>query len=129
VLVQHERSVGTVAGSRVNDALGGDGRFLANPPVADGAYLRVVASRTDALGPVGLRTGGGVALAPGQAAARFWVRGRTFFRLVGRGTLLSVGVGAVAGDTLPQMLLRVGGPGTVRGYDPLRIAITTRLPR
>jgi len=116
VLVQRERSVATVAASRVNDALGGDGRFPANPPVVEGEYLRLAVSRADALGPVGLRAGGEVAFAPGLAAARFWARGRTFFRLAGRGTTLSGSVGAVAGEALPQLLLRVGGPATVRGH-------------
>lgn len=115
--VQAERSVATVATSRVNDALGGDGRFPANPPVADGEYLRLVLSRSDALGPVMLRMGSEAAFTGGLAAARFWARGRAFFRLAGRGAALSGTVGAVAGDPLPQLLLRVGGPATVRGYD------------
>ena len=117
MFVQAERSVATVATSRVNDALGGDGRFPANPPVADGEYLRLVVSRADALGPVTLRTGSDLAFGGGPAAVRFWARGRAFFRLAGRGTTVSGTVGTVAGERLPQLLLRVGGPATVRGHD------------
>ena len=54
--------------------------------------------------------------ARGLTGTRAWMSTRLGFAAgLGSGAL-SVKVGAMVGDTLPQLMFRVGGPETVRGY-------------
>lgn len=112
--VEQVTSVRRVARSAVNDFLGGSGLFPVNPPVHEGtlaggsARLRGVGKTrwsltTDVLGGGGRTTGrvyGDVRRAIGS----------------GLGLTLRLKAGA-ATEPLPQTLFRLGGPGTVRGFE------------
>jgi hypothetical protein len=99
----------------VNDLLGGSGRLAENPPVDQGPIV-----------------GGGVRLT-GNDSRRWTVggdvlggEGRTTGRLFGairqdvgdaRGLTLRVAAGVATAPTLAQAEFRLGGLGTVRGFD------------
>jgi hypothetical protein len=117
VFVERHRSIAAAAGSSVNDALGGDGVFPANPPVAEGVFLRVGAGRTDRAGPLELRTAADLLTGEGQAAVRATAVARFGSTVLGHPLLLGATGGGLLGDDLPQMRFRVGGPRTVRGSD------------
>jgi hypothetical protein len=114
--IERQRSVSAVASSAINDALGGDGLFRANPPIAEGDFLRLSADRRATLGPLRLRTGGDVLPGDGLSAARAWARSDVLFRALGRRVAVGTVAGTIVGDSVPQMTFRVGGPLTVRGY-------------
>jgi hypothetical protein len=113
--VEREQSVSRTARSAVNDFLGGSGRFPENPPADPGTFV-----------------GGGVRLT-GYGARRWTVgadvlggAGRTTGRLFGairqnvgdaRGLTLRASGGLATAPTLAQSEFRVGGLGTVRGFD------------
>ena len=110
-------SVDREAESWLNDALGGTGNFPPNPPVREGTFggasLRlnggVLGNRwmlaTDLLGGAGETTVRAYAL----WRPRFW-RGPQRPAFVLRG-------GITTSDPLPQQAFRLGGGGTVRGFD------------
>lgn len=116
VFLERHRSMTTVAGSGVNDALGGDGVLPPNPPVADGTYLRLGASRRDRLGTVELKEGGDLLVGDGRAGARFWGTASVPWVMFGRRAALNLSAGGSAGEALPQIAFRVGGPRSIRGY-------------
>jgi hypothetical protein len=113
--VEREESVARTARSAVNDLLGGSGRLPENPPVDEGTFV-----------------GGGVRLT-GNGSRRWTVggdvlggEGRTTGRLFGairqdvgdaRGLTLRVAAGVATAPTLAQAEFRLGGLGTVRGFD------------
>jgi hypothetical protein len=113
--VEREESVSRTARSAVNDFLGGSGRFPANPPVDEGTFV-----------------GGGVRLT-GYGSRRWTVGadvlgggGHTTGRLFGtirqdvgdaRGITLRASAGVATAPTLAQAEFRLGGLGTVRGFD------------
>jgi hypothetical protein len=117
VMVEKQASMVALARSSVNDALGGDGLFPWNPPVKGGFYLRAAATRSDRLGPLELRHSVDLLTGDGGTALRGWGSLRVASGALGYPVVLGVTGGAVVGDELPQMQLRVGGPRTVRGYD------------
>jgi hypothetical protein len=117
VMVEDEQSVRREARSWLNDALGGSGRFPANPGIAEGTYaglaLRVDYSdfrwrwhlAVDALGREGRATArgyGGVSRPVLRAGG--WVT-------------LTLRAGITTADPMPQQAFRVGGSGTIRGFD------------
>lgn len=116
VSLERHRSVATVAGSGVNDALGGTGVMPFNPPVAAGTYLRLGVSRRDRLGAVELRQGGDLLAGNGRAGARFWGTMAIPWAMLGRHAMLNLTAGGSAGEPLPQLAFRIGGPRSVRGY-------------
>lgn len=113
--VEQVTSVRRVARSAINDFLGGSGLFPVNPPVHEGtlaggsAQLRGVGKTrwnlsTDVLGGGGRTTGrvyGDVRRAIGS----------------GLGLTLRLKAGAATEPTMPQTLFRLGGLGTVRGFE------------
>jgi hypothetical protein len=117
VMVEDQQAVRREARSWLNDALGGSGRFPPNPPVAEGTYgglaLRLDYSNfrwrwhlaADALGR------------EGRATARTYAGvSRPLLRAGGWVTLTLRG-GITTADPLPQQAFRVGGSGTIRGFD------------
>jgi hypothetical protein len=116
-VIEQQSILAAVAGSGVNDALGGDGVFPINPPVAEGVYLRAAANRSDRVGPVELRESVDLLTGDAGTALRGWAAARVGTTALGFPVAFSASGGGVAGDDLPQMRLRVGGPRTVRGYD------------
>jgi hypothetical protein len=113
--VERQTSVARRARSAVNDFLGGDGVFPANPAVDEGTL------------------GGGSARLVHRGRFR-WAftadvldgRGRATGRLFGdlradvgggAGATLRVKAGVATRPTLRQSLFRLGGPATVRGFD------------
>ena len=113
--VEHQESVARAAKSGVNDFLGGSGEFPENPPVDEGTF-------------------GGAAVRVTGYGARHWMlgtdvlggEGRTTARLYGslrqdvgsaRGATLRVAGGIATSPTLAQTNYRLGGLGTVRGFD------------
>jgi hypothetical protein len=113
--VERQTSVGRQAESAVNDFLGGDGVFPPNPPVDEGTFaggsVRVAHAAglrwsltADALGGDGSTTGrlfGDLRASAGE----------------GRGATLRLKAGIGTSPTLPQMTFRLGGLGTVRGFE------------
>jgi hypothetical protein len=113
--VERETSVGREASSAVNDFLGGDGEFPPNAASDGGTYagalvrlVRIGAVRwnltADLLGSSEHTTGrvyGDVRLEAGSAA----------------GGTLRLKAGVATSPTLAQSLFRLGGQGTVRGFD------------
>ena len=115
--VRYERqtSVARAATSKVNDFLGGSGRFPPNALVDEGRF------------------GGGQVRLTGAGRLRWWVtadvlggEGTTTGRLYGearhsiggrRGLTLRAKAGVATTPTLQQAAFRLGGIGTVRGHD------------
>jgi hypothetical protein len=113
---ERHRSMVNATGSPVNDFFGGTGVFPPNPPIAQGDYVRGGAVRHLRYGPVDLRAGV-EALVGDSTAGRGWLDLRGRFRVAGRSGAISLRSAYAAGDTLPQLFFRAGGPATVRGYD------------
>lgn len=110
---ERHRSVTARAESGPHDFLFGDGLFPPNPAVREGWY-GIGSVALDARRPALRGTVGTDVLADGQiAVARVWASAS------GRWgpALLRVAAGAASRQDVPQMLLRAGGPATVRGYD------------
>jgi hypothetical protein len=113
--VERQTSVRRVARSAVNDFLGGTGLFPPNPPVDEGTFaggsarLRGVGATrwkltADVLGGEGQTTGrvyGDVSRAIGS----------------GLGITLRLKAGAATEPAMPQTLFRLGGLGSVRGFE------------
>ncbi|HEY7637879.1 MAG TPA: ShlB/FhaC/HecB family hemolysin secretion/activation protein [Gemmatimonadales bacterium] len=113
--VERQTNVGQEARSAVNDFLGGSGFFPPNPPVDEGTF------------------GGGWVRLSGVSATRWSLTadvlaggGRSTGRLFGdirrsigarRGISLRARAGVATAPTLPQSQFRLGGLGTVRGFD------------
>jgi len=113
--VERLTSVRRVARSAVNDFLGGTGLFPPNPPVDEGTFIggsarlrRVGATRwkltADVLGGDG-RTTGRVYGEVGRGIGS------------GLGMTLRLKAGAATEPAMPQTLFRLGGLGTVRGFE------------
>jgi hypothetical protein len=113
--VERERSLAAVATSGVNDFLGGDGIFPANPPVTEGTFggggARLAhtggtrwALNADVLG------GAGTTTVRGWAELRRDVGGQA-------GATLRAKAGIASNPLLPQSAFRLGGLNTVRGFD------------
>ncbi len=94
----------------------GTGVFQVNPPVAEGWFVQGSLARTDRLGTVTVGPGGDVLAGDQGTAGRLWVVVGVPFALPGVSGALTVRGGMVRGDSLPQMLFRLGGTQTVRGY-------------
>ena len=113
--VERQTSVARKAKSAVNDFLGGDGEFPANPAVNEGTF---------AGGMVRLAHTGRTRWA--ATADILGGEGRTTGRLFGelrarvggdRGATLRLKGGVATSSTLAQMAFRLGGLGTVRGFE------------
>ena len=112
VAVQREESM-----SRVNNNnIWGTDILLSNRPVDEGTYLRYGLSRDDRIGGVSIKTGVELITDMTRSAGRGWAGVEVPFTIARRTGRLVVRGGVTRGADLPQVLLRVGGPQTVRGY-------------
>ena len=115
VSATRHRSITSRSGSGLYDALGGDGLLGPNPAVVDSDWLG--AQLTHRLeGRVRGTIGVEALVASGTSGARGWLDVRVPFTVSGRTGRLSLLGGTTAGDPLPQLAFRLGGPHTVRGY-------------
>ncbi len=107
------RSVTARAGSGINDFFFGDGRFQPNPAAREGSYAVAGLVLDRAGGHTRWRLGADGLAGEALAGARVWTDLR---HRVGPVTFV-LGGGAVSRSDVPQLLLRAGGPRTVRGHD------------
>ncbi len=117
IYFEQQRSMITEASSGINDQLGGSGTFPFNTPVAEGDFVRAFATRRSFAGPVELAQGVEGLFGADVASTRIWGSARLPFTVLDRTGEWNFRVGGLAGDMVPQMLYRVGGPQTVRGFD------------
>lgn len=95
---------------------GGVPEVRPNPAVTEGDFLRLQVTRDARLGRSRLQLGAEGLLGEGVEGGRAWGSGEFPFRVFDRTGALSLRTGAAGGDVVPQLLYRVGGPETVRGY-------------
>jgi hypothetical protein len=114
---ERQRTMLTVASSGISDRFGGSGIFSPNTPVAEGDFVRAFATRKSLVGPAELRTGIEGLLGDTVSTGRAWGAVRLPFSLLRRTGELNLRAAGLVGDLVPQMLYRVGGPETVRGFD------------
>jgi len=116
--LQQEKSVSTIAGSGINDFLGGDGILAPNPPVVEGDYIRLRFRRGSRVAGVWFGQGaeGLAEIHGGGQAVRAWGDVQLPFQIAGRDIVLGARGGFVTGDSIEQFDFRVGGPKTVRGF-------------
>jgi len=115
--VEDQHSVGREAHSGVNDLFGGSGDLPPNPDIEEGVF-GLAAARLDGGGGLTRWRLGGDLLANGEhATARIhgWVR-QSLWR-GRRAATLALRSGVTTSDPLPQQAFRIGGLGTVRGFD------------
>lgn len=117
LLVEREASVRREARSWLNDAIGGTGDFPANAPVRGGTY-----------GGVQVRLDGGLLRSRWSLAAdllansarrtaRVYASYRRSLWRQGGVAMLQLHAGTATANPLPQQAFRIGGAGTVRGFD------------
>jgi hypothetical protein len=108
-------SIPRVARSAINDFLGGTGHFPPNPLVAQGTFAGGSA-RLHGVGTTGWNVTADLLGGRGPTTARLYGDVR---RGIGRGLGLTLRLkgGAATSPTLPQSLFRLGGLGTVRGFE------------
>ncbi len=116
VRAEHQSSTPAEAHSAINDFFGGTGDFPGNPPVLAGNFLGTTLKLSGQGGMGSWTVAGDFLGGEGEVAARVsgeW--GRSFGRANGLTLRARGGMGTA--PALPQTLFRVGGLGTVRGFD------------
>jgi hypothetical protein len=113
---ERQRSLARAAGSAVNDFLLGSGEFQDNPPIAEGDFVTGGLRRTFVVGRGELQFGAEGQVGSPGGRARGWASARLPFTVLDREAMIELKTGVSGGDDLPQLLFRVGGPATVRGY-------------
>lgn len=112
---EHHKSMETAATS-VIAGLWGSRILPENASVEEGWFLRGAISRTVRLGVVTLGPGAEALLGEGSSAVRAWGGAEVGFGLPWVNGVLRVHAGVMRGDSPPQMLFRLGGPQTIRGF-------------
>lgn len=115
VYLESQRSMPTEVSAPV-PSLFGNGTLPPNRSIAEGEYLRGSLMHIGFVGVAEFRKAAELLANREQAAARFWTSAAIPFRVVQRTGTLTLRAGVVAGDSLPQLEFRLGGPQTVRGY-------------
>jgi hypothetical protein len=113
--VERHRSATTESGSVIAD-LWGSGDFQLNPPVTEADFFHGRVMRVDRIGFVEWSNGIDVLAGDVAVGSRLWTALRLPFEVASRTGTLTLRAALARGDDLPQLLLRVGGPQTVRGY-------------
>ena len=109
---EDQRSVSTKSGSVFTDWFGGDGILPPNPAVRDGAY-GVAGVRLEHAGlALRWRVGADGLASEGLAGGRVWADLEQRLGLA----RVRLAAGDVSRADVPQLLLRAGGPRTVRGH-------------
>jgi hypothetical protein len=114
--IERETSVRREARSGINDLFGGDGNFTPNPPVVEGTFGSA-ALRFDGISGASRWTLASDILGnDDKATARFF--GQVRVPLGGRhAPTLTARAGITTSDPMLQQAFRLGGTGTVRGWD------------
>ena len=112
---ERQRSVAREAKSAVNDWLGGDGLFPANPPIAEGDYALASVRIAKLAGLRWMMTAEGMA-GEGDLGGRAYGEAR-YARGGARGLTLRMKAGIASPDAPPQLRFRLGGMHTVRGFE------------
>ncbi len=112
-----ERSVRREAESWINDAVGGTGRFPGNPPVREGAFVGGGLRLENAVGRTRWMLGADILAGDGTATARGFGSVRQPFWRGRMAPVITLRSGITTADPLPQQAFRIGGGGTVRGFD------------
>ena len=113
--IERLTSVRRVARSAVNDLLGGTGLFPPNPPVDEGTFAGGSA-RLRGVGTMLWKLTADVLGGDGPTTARLYGEvGRSIGS--GLGMTLRLKGGAATEPAMPQTLFRLGGIGTVRGFE------------
>ncbi len=113
--VERLTGVRRVARSAVNDFLGGTGRFPPNPPVEEGTFAGVSA-RLRGFGATRWSLTADMVGGDGPTTGRLYGDMRRSVG-AGLGLTLRLKAGAATEPTMPQTLFRLGGLGTVRGFE------------
>lgn len=113
--VEQLTSVRRVAKSAVNDLLGGTGVFPPNPPVDEGTFAGGSA-RLRGVGAVRWNLTADVLAGDDATTARLFGDARRSLGS-GLGISLRLKAGAATEPAMPQSLFRLGGLGTVRGFE------------
>jgi hypothetical protein len=115
--VEDHRSVRRAARSWLNDALGGTGRFPANPPIEGGTYASLAARLEYA--DLGWRwhLGADALGREGRATVRAYGGASRPLARAGGWMTIALRAGIASADPLPQQAFRVGGSGSVGGFD------------
>lgn len=111
---ERQRSVERRAHSAVNDFLGGTGDFPDNPPIDDGDYA-TFGLRLEGYGPLRWWLGGEGVGGNGIVSGRAMGQVQHGFGGV-RGATIRLKAG-YAQREMPQLVFRLGGMNTVRGFD------------
>ncbi|MFN8652621.1 MAG: hypothetical protein U0133_11995 [Gemmatimonadales bacterium] len=117
LFVDHETSVAREARSWLNDALGGTGRFPRNPAVREGTYGGGLLKLEGLQGRTRWSFSADVLANDARGTGRAWVYASHPLWGGRRAPTLAVRAGVATADPLPQQLFRLGGTGTVRGFD------------
>ncbi len=115
--VEKETSVRREARSWINDVLGGSGRLPPNRPIREGTYAGLSTVLEGGMFRAGWRLGADVLGNDAVIVGRLHGMLR---RTVGSGGLaprLTLRAGIATSADLPQQMFRIGGQGTVRGFD------------
>jgi hypothetical protein len=113
--IERQRSVSAVAQSELNDVLGGTGVFPSNPPVSEGTF-GATSVRLNRLGTTPWSLTADALGGAGQTTARLFGEVRRSIGS-GLGITLQLKAGAATEPTPPQILFRLGGVNTVRGFE------------
>lgn len=114
---ERHRSMDAVAGSGVNDFLGGSGILPPNPGVAEGDFLRASVRPSRRFGWTAVWGGVEGLVSDSLFGLRGWVGAQLPFRFLDRTGTLTLRTGYAVGDSIAQLRFRAGGPWSVRGYD------------
>ncbi len=117
LLLEHERSARRDAGSPVNDVLGGSGDFPVNPPVREGTFGGAALRLDGGMYRTRWHLGGDVLGNDARTTGR--VYGMLSRQLLAwrASPVLQLRAGVATAAPLPQQAFRLGGSGTVRGFD------------
>jgi hypothetical protein len=113
--VERQRTVRREAKSAVNDILGGDGLFPPNPPVDEGTFAGGSARLAHAGGWRWSLTADVLGGEPGTTGRLYGDLRKDLGKR--RGATLRLKAGVATRPTLAQAAFRLGGLGTVRGFD------------
>ncbi|HEX7336360.1 MAG TPA: hypothetical protein VF252_04045 [Gemmatimonadales bacterium] len=113
--IERQTDAAAVAQSELNDFLGGTGVFPLNPPVQEGTF-GLTSVRITRLAALRIRAGADLLAGGGQTTGRLYGDLRRSLGS-GFGAVVRVKAGAATSPTAPQMLFRLGGLHTVRGFE------------
>jgi hypothetical protein len=113
---ERQRGVAREVGSAVNDFLFGSGEFPDNPAIVEGDFVTAGLRRVFVVGRGEVRFGADGQIGAPGSGLRGWASAHLPFTAWDREGTIRLRAGLAGGDELPQLMFRVGGPATVRGY-------------